>query len=183
MPLELPFQSGRQALATLLRSVSTLTTDRPPLREERLFPLALTFRQSCENLLRSSPLRRVGQIIRKTLLENLDNIGIRSCTFDLPRQVRPQLIDQSPLILGRERLHFRHFFEKHRAKIPSNRRMLKPETADTDSLNRRSQRPQREHILPAHYLLLPARPFAVSFPPPSLTKAAPYPQPQYYLSA
>src|SRR5260221_12579955 len=110
------------------RSVPTLTTGRLPPREGRLFPLALTFRVSCKNFLRSSPLRRVGQVIRKTLLENLYNIGVWSCTFDLPRQVRPQLVDQPPLILGCERLHFRQFFEKHGQQIPSNYRLLKPDS-------------------------------------------------------
>src|SRR5260370_25109872 len=102
VPHDLPPQSDRRVLARPPRSAPMPPTGRSPLREERLFPLALMFRQSCEDFVRPLPLRRVGQIIRKTFLEKLDDIVLWPCAFNLPRQVGPQFVDQPPLILRGE---------------------------------------------------------------------------------
>jgi hypothetical protein len=58
-----------------------------------LLPLALMFRQSSKNVLGWSPLGRVGQVIRKTLLEKLDDIPTRCFALDLTCEVRPQFVD------------------------------------------------------------------------------------------
>jgi len=51
------------------------------------------FRQSPKNVLGWSPLGRVGQVIRKTLLEKLDDIPTRCFALDLTCEVRPQFVD------------------------------------------------------------------------------------------
>ena len=81
-----------------------------PLPGERLLPLALMFRQSCKNVVRRLSLRRVDQVIRKTLLKKLDDIRIRCFALHLPCEVTPKFVDQPPFILGIERLHFRKSF-------------------------------------------------------------------------
>jgi hypothetical protein len=53
-------------------------------------------------------LRRVDQVIRKTLLKKLDDIRIRCFALHLPCEVTPKFVDQPPFILGIERLHFRY---------------------------------------------------------------------------
>ena len=74
-----------------------------PLPGERLLPLALMFHQSCKNVRRRLPLRRVDQVIRKTLLKKLDDIRIRCFALHLPCEVTPKFVDQPPFILGIER--------------------------------------------------------------------------------
>ena len=77
VPPELPPRSGHRALARSPRIASMPPTGLLPLPGERLLPLALMFRQSCKNVVRRLSLRRVDQVIRKTLLKKLDDVRIR----------------------------------------------------------------------------------------------------------
>src|SRR4029077_1172572 len=87
VPPELPPRSGHRALAKSPRIASMPPTGLLPLPGERLLPLALMFRQSCKNVGRRLPLRRVDQVIRKTLLKKLDDIRIRCFALHLPCEV------------------------------------------------------------------------------------------------
>jgi hypothetical protein len=53
---------------------------------------------------------RVGQAIRKTLLEKLDDIRVRCFALQLPGEVTPKFVDQPPTVFGDRAIALQEIF-------------------------------------------------------------------------